>query len=112
MDYVLSYNWKSERAFQRCPQNDGSFEHWFWAVSLYEDGYKLVEVPYLGMEHQSSITYGNNKYMKGYSRSGFVGYGTEVDFIIIHESGHECLLTISPKDTLPICGFTKDSRIT
>ena len=55
-----------------------------------EDGFKLVEVPYLGMEHQSSVTYGN-RYENGYlgrDLSG-TGHGLKFDFIIIHESGHE-----------------------
>ena len=67
-----------------------AFEHWFGPYPFYEDSYKLVEVPYLGMEHQSSITYGN-KYQKGYlgrDLSG-TGWGEKFDFIIIHESGHE-----------------------
>jgi hypothetical protein len=29
-----------------------------WTLSVYEDSYKLVRAPYLGMEHQSSVTYG------------------------------------------------------
>jgi aminopeptidase N len=67
-----------------------AFEHWFGPYPFYEDSFKLVEVPYLGMEHQSSITYGN-QYKNGYlgrdlSRSG---WGMKFDFIIIHESGHE-----------------------
>jgi aminopeptidase N len=67
-----------------------AFEHWFGPYPFYEDGYKLVEVPYLGMEHQSSVTYGN-KYQNGYlgkdlSKSG---WGLKFDFIIVHESGHE-----------------------
>jgi aminopeptidase N len=67
-----------------------AFEHWFGPYPFYEDGYKLVEVPYLGMEHQSSVTYGN-KYANGYlgrDLSG-TGWGLKWDFIIIHESGHE-----------------------
>jgi len=67
-----------------------AFEHWFGPYPFYEDSYKLVEVPYLGMEHQSSVTYGNgykNGYM-GYDLSG-TGWGTKWDFIIVHESGHE-----------------------
>jgi aminopeptidase N len=67
-----------------------AFEHWFGPYPFYEDSYKLVEVPYLGMEHQSSITYGN-KYAKGYLGSDLSGsgWGMKFDFIIIHESGHE-----------------------
>jgi aminopeptidase N len=67
-----------------------AFEHWFGPYPFYEDGYKLVEVPYLGMEHQSSVTYGNgfrNGY-KGRDHSG-TGWGLKFDFIIVHESGHE-----------------------
>jgi len=67
-----------------------AFEHWFGPYPFYEDGFKIVEAPYLGMEHQSSITYGNG-YQNGYlgrDLSG-TGYGLLFDFIIIHESGHE-----------------------
>ncbi|MGF7218079.1 aminopeptidase N [Spirosoma lacussanchae] len=67
-----------------------AFEHWFGPYPFYEDGYKLVEAPYLGMEHQSSVTYGNgfkNGY-RGRDLSG-TGWGLLWDFIIIHESGHE-----------------------
>ena len=67
-----------------------AFEYWFGPYPFYEDGYKLVEVPYLGMEHQSSVTYGNG-YQNGYlgrDESG-TGWGSTWDFIIIHESGHE-----------------------
>lgn len=67
-----------------------AFEHWFGPYPFYEDGYKLVETPYLGMEHQSSVTYGNgfqNGY-RGRDLSG-TGWGLLWDFIIIHESGHE-----------------------
>ena len=67
-----------------------AFEHWFGPYPFYEDGYKLVEVPYLGMEHQSSVTYGN-KFKNGYLGSDLsgTGWGLKGDFIIIHESGHE-----------------------
>ena len=67
-----------------------AFEYWFGPYPFYEDGYKLVEVPYLGMEHQSSITYGN-KFLKGYlgRDPSDTGWGLKFDFIIIHESGHE-----------------------
>ena len=67
-----------------------AFEHWFGPYPFYEDSYKLVDAPYLGMEHQSSITYGNG-YQNGYlgrDQSG-TGWGDKWDFIIIHESGHE-----------------------
>jgi aminopeptidase N len=67
-----------------------AFEHWFGPYPFYEDGFKLVEVPYLGMEHQSAVTYGN-EYKMGYlgrDLSG-TGEGLKFDFIIVHESGHE-----------------------
>jgi aminopeptidase N len=66
------------------------FERWFGPYPWYEDGYKLVEVPYPGMEHQSAVTYGNG-YANGYGGrdpSG-TGLGLEWDFIIVHESAHE-----------------------
>lgn len=66
------------------------FEFWFGPFPFYEDGYRLVETPYLGMEHQSAIAYGN-KFRKGYmgmDRSR-TGVGMLWDFIIVHESGHE-----------------------
>ena len=67
-----------------------AFEYWLGPYPFYEDSYKLVEVPYLGMEHQSSVTYGNN-YGNGYlgrDLSGS-GWGNKFDYIIIHESAHE-----------------------
>lgn len=65
-------------------------EHWFGPYPWYKDGYKLVQAPHLGMEHQSAVAYGN-KFMKGYlgrDLSG-TGHGLKWDFIIVHESGHE-----------------------
>jgi len=67
-----------------------AFEYWFGPYPWYEDSYKLVEAPYLGMEHQSSVTYGNgfeNGYL-GRDLSG-TGWGLKFDFIIVHEAGHE-----------------------
>ena len=66
------------------------FENWFGAYPFYRDGYKLIETPYLGMEHQSAVAYGN-KYLNGYmgrDLSG-TGLGLNWDYIIIHETGHE-----------------------
>ncbi len=89
--YVLRDNLEKAKVhFKDTPKMMKAFEHWFGPYPFYEDGFKLVEVPYLGMEHQSSITYGN-KYKKGYlgrDLSG-TGWGLKFDFIIIHESGHE-----------------------
>jgi len=89
--YVLRRNMeKATEQFRQVPMMLEAFEYWFGPYPFYEDGYKLVEVPYLGMEHQSSVTYGNH-YMNGYmgrDLSG-TGWGLKFDFIIIHESGHE-----------------------
>ncbi|HEY0969800.1 MAG TPA: M1 family metallopeptidase [Gemmatimonadales bacterium] len=66
------------------------FEHWFGPYPFYEDGYKLIEVPYAGMEHQSAVTYGN-RFEDGYlgrDASG-TGLGLQWDFILVHESAHE-----------------------
>jgi aminopeptidase N len=67
-----------------------SFEHWFGPYAFYQDGYKLVHAPHLGMEHQSAVAYGN-KFKKGYSGTDLSGsgWGMNFDFITIHESGHE-----------------------
>jgi aminopeptidase N len=89
--YVLRDNLeKAKIHFQDVPRMLKAFEHWFGPYPFYEDSYKLVEAPYLGMEHQSSVTYGNgfkNGY-RGTDLSG-TGWGMKFDFIIIHESGHE-----------------------
>lgn len=67
-----------------------AFEHWFGPYPFYEDGYKLIETPHLGMEHQSAIAYGNN-FQQGYLGKDLSdsNWGLKWDFIIIHESGHE-----------------------
>ncbi|MEA5258836.1 M1 family metallopeptidase [Arcicella aquatica] len=81
---------KAKVQFKQVPMMLKAFEHWFGPYPFYEDGYKLVQVSYLGMEHQSSVTYGNhfaNGYL-GRDLSG-TGWGLKWDFIIIHESGHE-----------------------
>lgn len=89
--YVLRGNLeKAKKHFTDATKMMEAFEHWFGPYPFYEDGFKLVEVPYLGMEHQSSVTYGN-QYKMGYlgrDLSG-TGWGLKFDFIIIHESGHE-----------------------
>lgn len=89
--YVIKHNLKkAKKQFKEAVRTIQSMEYWFGPYPFYEDGYKLVEVPYLGMEHQSSVTYGNgfiNGY-KGIDLSG-TGQGMKFDFIIVHESGHE-----------------------
>ncbi|MEZ4699898.1 MAG: M1 family metallopeptidase [Rhodothermales bacterium] len=89
--YVLRDNLdKARTQFAQVPGMIEAFEHWFGPYPFYEDGYKLVEVPYLGMEHQSSVTYGN-RYGNGYLGNDLsgTGWGLKFDFIIVHESGHE-----------------------
>ncbi|MCW8981467.1 MAG: M1 family metallopeptidase [Altibacter sp.] len=92
MDYwVLRENEaKARKQFQQTAGMMEAFEHWFGPYPFYEDSFKLVEVPYLGMEHQSSVTYGNN-YGNGYLGNDLsgTGWGLKFDFIIIHEAGHE-----------------------
>ena len=89
--YVLRDNLeKAKIQFKDVPRMLKAFEHWFGPYPFYEDSYKLVEAPYLGMEHQSSVTYGNG-FANGY-RGGDLsdsGWGLKFDYIIIHESGHE-----------------------
>jgi aminopeptidase N len=92
LDYwPLAVNLERARVqFQQVKPMLKCFESWFGPFPWYEDGFKLVETPHLGMEHQSAVAYGN-KYQNGYlgrDRSG-TGHGMEWDFIIIHESGHE-----------------------
>ncbi|MBC8986009.1 M1 family metallopeptidase [Pedobacter sp. N36a] len=67
-----------------------SFEYWFGPYPFYEDGYKLVQAPHLGMEHQSAVAYGN-QFKQGYLGKDLSGsgWGLKFDFITIHESGHE-----------------------
>ena len=81
---------KAKEHFTDTPKMMKAFEHWFGPYPFYEDSFKLVEVPYLGMEHQSSVTYGN-QYKKGYLGRDLsrTGWGLKFDFIIIHEAGHE-----------------------
>lgn len=92
MDYfVLKENLEKAKVhFQDAGRMMKAFEHWFGPYPFYEDGFKLVDAPYLGMEHQSSVTYGNGYQMgyRGRDLSG-TGWGLKFDFIIIHEAGHE-----------------------
>jgi aminopeptidase N len=92
-----------------------AFEYWFGPYPFYEDGYKLVETPHLGMEHQSGVAYGN-KYRNGYlgrDLSG-TGRGLNWDFIVVHESGHEWFgNNITDKDNADMWiheGFTNYSE--
>lgn len=89
--YVLKENLDKARVqFKDVPRLMRAFEYWFGPYPFYEDGFKLIEVPYLGMEHQSAVTYGNG-YQQGYKGKDFseTGWGMTFDYIIIHEAGHE-----------------------
>jgi len=92
LDYwVLEQNkTKSEKQFTDVAKTMKAFEHWFGPYPFYEDGYKLIDAPYLGMEHQSAVAYGNG-YMNGYAGTDLSGsgWGMKFDFIIVHETAHE-----------------------
>lgn len=90
--WVLDYNQKKAEKYMpgETEQMLKAFEHWFGPYPFYEDGYKLVDVPHTGMEHQSAVAYGN-WYKPGYRQrdASGTGLGLKWDFIIVHESGHE-----------------------
>ncbi len=89
--WVLAENaGKAQNHFLQVKPMLRCFENWFGKYPFYEDGYKLVEAPFLGMEHQSAIAYGND-YQNGYNGKDLsnTGWGLKWDFIIVHESGHE-----------------------
>ena len=114
--WVLDYNLeKAKLQFKQAIQMLHCFEHWFGPYPFYEDGYKLIEAPHLGMEHQSAVAYGNgfaNGY-RGTDLSG-TGWGLKWDFIIVHESGHEWFgNNITTKDVADMWvheGFTNYSE--
>lgn len=86
--YVLDYN--ENKARKHFWQSQGvleAFEHYFGKYPFWNDGFALIETPYLGMEHQSGIAYGN-RYMRGYL-GGMIPRGMDWDYIIVHETGHE-----------------------
>src|SRR5579875_779799 len=89
--WVLDYDLeKAKKQFEQVKPMLRAFEYWFGPYPFYEDGYKLVQAPHLGMEHQSDVAYGN-RFMNGYlgrDLSG-TGWGMKWDYIIVHESGHE-----------------------
>lgn len=89
--WVIDYNLdKAKKQFQQVSPMLKAFEHWFGPYPFYEDGFKLIESPHLGMEHQSAVAYGNG-YQNGYRGRDLSGsgWGLKWDFIIVHESGHE-----------------------
>ena len=81
---------KAKAQFSQVPEMLDAYEHYFGEYPFVKDGYKLVEVPYAGMEHQSAVAYGNH-FENGYYGRDWTGVGIspKFDFIIIHESGHE-----------------------
>ena len=81
---------QAKKQFVEVPRTLEAFEHWFGKYPFYEDSYKIVVVPYLGMEHQSSVTYGNG-FQNGYRGRDLsaTGVGMKFDFIVVHESAHE-----------------------
>ncbi len=89
--YVIKENLeKAKIQFQQVKSMMDCFQEKFGEYPFKSDSYKLVETPYLGMEHQSAVAYGN-KYLNGYAGTDLSGTGVGMlfDFIIIHESGHE-----------------------
>ena len=81
---------KAKQQFSQVKEMLEAYDHYFGPYPFPKDGYKLIEVPYAGMEHQSAVAYGN-RFKNGYLERDWAGVGvsTRFDFIIIHESGHE-----------------------
>ena len=81
---------KAKKQFAQAKGMLEAYQHYFGEYPFKKDGYKLIEVPYSGMEHQSAVTYGNH-FANGYLERDWTGVGISprFDFIIIHESGHE-----------------------
>lgn len=87
--YVLTYNeTKAKEHFKQVKPMLECFEEFFGQYPFINDGFSLVETPYLGMEHQSAIAYGNN-YLPGYNGNKNFIAGLDFDYIIVHETGHE-----------------------
>lgn len=87
--YVMPYNLeKAKKQFKQVNPMMAVYEKYFGPYPFFNDGYALVETPYLGMEHQGAIAYGN-QYLTGYAGRDYSGIGLDFDYIIIHESGHE-----------------------
>jgi aminopeptidase N len=87
--YVMPEHLAAAREqFRQVDPMISSFEHWFGRYPFFRDGYKLIECPHTGMEHQSAVAYGN-RYLGGYRGRASSAVGLKFDFIIIHESAHE-----------------------
>jgi aminopeptidase N len=80
----------AKRQFAQAKPMIEAYQRFFGEYPFKKDGYKLIEVPYSGMEHQSAVTYGN-RFANGYLERDWTGVGISLkfDFIVIHESGHE-----------------------
>ena len=115
--WVLDYDLAKARGqFKQVDTMLRCFEYWMGPYPFYEDGYKLVEAPHLGMEHQSAVAYGNG-FGNGYLGRSYYGssWGLKWDFIIVHESGHEWFgNNITAKDISDMWiheGFTTYSEV-
>lgn len=87
--YIMPYSrGKAEKQFKQVKPMLKVYEKYFGKYPFWDDGYALVETPYLGMEHQSAIAYGND-YLPGYKGKDLSGVGLTFDYIIIHETAHE-----------------------
>ena len=107
---------KAKQQFQQVKPMLTCFEQWMGPFPWYEDGYKLVQAPHLGMEHQSAVAYGNG-FVNGYMGMDLsrTGWGSKWDYIIIHESGHEwfgnSITTADIADMWVHEGFTMYSEV-
>ena len=102
---------KSKPQFAQAKGMIEAYQHYFGPYPFAKDGYKLIEAPYSGMEHQSAVTYGN-LFKNGYMGRDWTGVGISprFDFIIIHESGHEWFGNSVTPRIMRICGSMKDGQ--
>ncbi len=78
--YVLEQHYdKAVDHFKQLKDHLAVYEELFGPYPYYNDGFKLVESPYAGMEHQTAIAYGNK------FKNNYLGF----DYIILHETAHE-----------------------
>lgn len=110
--YVLDYNTTIAREhFKQVHKVLEAFEKYLGPYPFWKDGYALVEAPYLGMEHQSAIAYGN-KYLRGYL-GGRIPAEFDFDFIILHETADEYWgNSVSCNRILRKCGYTNHLQLT
>jgi aminopeptidase N len=79
--YVLPQNLeKAKKHFVQVKDVINLYTRSFGPYPWINEGFRLVETPYEGMEHQTAIAYGS-----GYSNRSWLGG----DYIIIHETAHE-----------------------